>query len=527
MMRGRTGFTSFWPVPEECHKVVKVILSSCIVLFIMISRAFPGITFGDEIVIKESVTDGASSVAGCDIDNDGDMDVLCASYNDNTVGWFENLDGAGNFSRLRIITNDADSVVSAFACDLDNDGNMDVISAAAGDNTVAWYRNRDGLGTFSGEKVISTTCLNMNRVFAADIDGDNDKDVFYSPTWRGGKIGWFENTDGNGTFSDYQIMDSVNNASEVHLSDLDGDGDQDIIAYLPDSEKLVWYENLDGQGSFGPHTVIDTSWEGSRITSADIDGDGDNDVLFGDCCSIVLYRNMDGNGYFNGVGEAISGNLGLYHNYGIIAADADNDGDLDVFYGEVYYWGTIGWLENRNGFGSFDGYSTITSNVARLECFDVCDINGDNYVDVISATSSGDKIAWYGNRGGSWTSGEENDISDNVSWINSLYFSDINNDGFDDILTASGGDDKVLWFENNGGTGQLIQHTITNTLNNVDVAVAYDVDNDGDRDVLANYYSESGPVTGAELYWYRNTDGKGSFTGAADLRDFHYHFYNS
>ena len=36
----------------------------------------------------------------------------------------------------------------------------------------------------------------------------------------------------------------------VRTTDLDGDGDQDVLSTFRNSGKVVWYENLDGLGNF-------------------------------------------------------------------------------------------------------------------------------------------------------------------------------------------------------------------------------------------------------------------------------------
>ena len=43
-----------------------------------------------------------------------------------------------------IVTTTADLVSSAYAADLDNDGDMDVLSASRSDDTIAWYENVGG-----------------------------------------------------------------------------------------------------------------------------------------------------------------------------------------------------------------------------------------------------------------------------------------------------------------------------------------------------------------------------------------------
>jgi len=86
--------------------------------------------------------DGARSVFVADMDNDGDMDILSASEEDDTIAWYEN-DGDEDdpsWTAANIIT-DADGANSVFAADMDNDGDMDIVSASSNDDTIAWYEN--------------------------------------------------------------------------------------------------------------------------------------------------------------------------------------------------------------------------------------------------------------------------------------------------------------------------------------------------------------------------------------------------
>ena len=74
--------------------------------------------------------DGAQSVFVADIDNDGDMDIVSASYEDDAIAWYEN-DGAADpsFTAADINTG-ADAAYFVFVADMDNDGDMDIVSAS-------------------------------------------------------------------------------------------------------------------------------------------------------------------------------------------------------------------------------------------------------------------------------------------------------------------------------------------------------------------------------------------------------------
>ena len=94
----------------------------------------PG-TFGVRDAISTDV-DGAFSVFACDVDGDGDVDVLSASHSDDRIAWYEN-NGSGSFGAHTISTA-ADLARSVFACDVDGDGDVDVLSASSNDDRIAW-----------------------------------------------------------------------------------------------------------------------------------------------------------------------------------------------------------------------------------------------------------------------------------------------------------------------------------------------------------------------------------------------------
>merc|ERR1712086_658400 len=85
--------------------------------------------------------DGAWSVFAADMDGDGDMDIVSASYSDDTIAWYENDGNANPTWTAADIATSADRAVSVFAADMDGDGDMDIVSASVSDDTIAWYEN--------------------------------------------------------------------------------------------------------------------------------------------------------------------------------------------------------------------------------------------------------------------------------------------------------------------------------------------------------------------------------------------------
>lgn len=66
---------------------------------------------------------------------------------------------------------------TAFAVDIDNDRDLDVLSTSNG--RIAWYENTDGAGHFSDQPSITTEST-VDSFVAADVDGDGDPDVLVS-----------------------------------------------------------------------------------------------------------------------------------------------------------------------------------------------------------------------------------------------------------------------------------------------------------------------------------------------------------
>jgi len=463
-------------------------------------------TFGAQQVITAD-PNGASAVYCSDIDGDGDMDVLSALSNDNKIAWYENTDGNGTFGTQQVISINANGANSVYCADMDGDGDMDVLSASWNDDKIAWYENTDGNGTFGTQQVISINANGANSVYCADTDGDGDMDVL-SASWNDDKIAWYENTDGNGTFGTQQVISiNANGANSVYCGDIDGDGDMDVLSASEDDNKIAWYENTDGNGTFGTQQVISINANGATsVYCGDIDGDGDMDVLSAseDDNKIAWYENTDGNGTF-GTQQVLT--IAANTPESICSADIDGDGDMDVL-SASFHDDKIAWYENTDGSGTFGTQQSITTDANGAR--DVCcaDIDGDGDMDVLSASSTDDKIAWYENTDGNGSFGIQQVITTVADNARSVYSADLDGDGDMDVLSASEDDDKIAWYENTDGNGTFgVQQIISTTAYYALSVYSADLDSDGDMDVL----SASATEYEDKICWYENTDGNGTF----------------
>ncbi|MBK5212097.1 MAG: T9SS type A sorting domain-containing protein [Flavobacteriaceae bacterium] len=369
------------------------------ILFIFVfSHAYS--QFGSQQIISiEAET--ASGAYAADIDGDGDKDIITSCRSGNFhIAWFENLDGLGNFGIPNIIeTNLFDQSYSIYSADLDNDSDFDVITTAASADRVLWYENIDGLGSFGPQKVITGNADGAFSAIAADLDGDGDNDVISASNFSG--LAWYENLDGQGNFSTTKIIDNnITSSRSVVAADLDGDGDLDVVGNgnAPNTVRIFWYENLDGLGNFGPLRVIrDFSVYANVIFVADADGDGDMDVFSaspGDS-EVAWHENVDGLGNF-GPKNTITNTL--LNAWTVYAADLDNDNDIDVLATSAEtFGGEVVWFENLDGQGTFGPKMIITTDVEFPRRVYAADIDNDGDIDPISVSQNDDKIAWYEN----------------------------------------------------------------------------------------------------------------------------------
>jgi len=355
------------------------------------------------------------------------------------------------FGSQQIISTEANLARAVYAADLDGDGEMDVLSASEADDKVAWYKNiiDDGLGSFGPQQIITESLDAAIDVFATDIDGDGDMDVL-SAAKQDDRIVWFRNTDGMGNFSPQIIITNLTNgAISVFATDLDGDGDVDVLSASYNDNKIAWYENTDGLGSFGAQQIITNQAQSTRdVYAADLDGDGDMDVLAASTASdeILWFENTDGLGNF-GVEKIISSNSdGVLS---VFATDIDGDGDMDVLSAD-FGDDTVAWFENTNGQGNFGSKQIISTTVLFTKSVYAADLDNDGDMDVLSASSSNSEsvLYWYENINGFGIFGSEQVITTNVDGVRDIFTSDIDNDGDMDVLSASPGDDKIAWYEN-------------------------------------------------------------------------------
>jgi len=254
------------------------------------NREIPGMSLGGQPIVADYNNDGVMDFYITDPgvqDWDGFRDSYFLSQKDGT--WVESSET--HLSHPNFI-----SANNGTTGDIDNDGDMDVVYTEMNRyerGTSLWCLMNDGTGFLKKRKCGGADSFNIEL---ADLDGDGDLDALigghekeYSESYTNGFTGILWN-DGKGKFNKHNSTrlpmhkQKCSQIPEVSASDLDNDGDLDIVYSRIDESYsnpcIQIIENL-GNKKFKDHGVISLNEEGGHIFDIkfrDFDGDGDNDI---------------------------------------------------------------------------------------------------------------------------------------------------------------------------------------------------------------------------------------------------------
>ncbi|MCD4707289.1 MAG: VCBS repeat-containing protein, partial [Candidatus Sabulitectum sp.] len=187
--------------------------------------------------------DGASNATISDIDGDGDMDVAAAGWYEEKISWWENSDTSmGIYWTEHIIRENFDLALCVLSTDVDLDGDTDIVGGSYGSDGLIWLENADGSGTVWIEHTISQQFTSVISMQACDMDDDGDPDLLTAGFYMD-EFSWWENTDGAGlNWSKHIVDDSFTRVSAVAYGDFDGDADMDVAAGSLTRNDILWWD---------------------------------------------------------------------------------------------------------------------------------------------------------------------------------------------------------------------------------------------------------------------------------------------
>jgi hypothetical protein len=323
----------------------------------------------------------------------------------------------------------------------------------------------------------------MKRVHVVDLDGDGDSDlVGFTPTGNSkdfgvavllhGKPGRFERVD----------LPKVSGPDEVlGYGDMDADGDMDIV--VATSGELHWFPNEGGARTWGSPVVVPGASESRlhQLVVADFDGDGDGDIVAFDKDGNATPQLLSNDGTGAVFTSTALPQVGPGNRYlgSPVAEDFDGDGDIDLAH--VFNGGVA--IQVNNG-GSWEVREVWSGNCPdRFGALRGRDVDGDGDVDLAAIGEGG---AEFLENTGALTFAPVASAT-TVKNPSFVALGDLSGDGQADLAvsTYSSPSGTLGWLE--ASSGAFVDHP----LQGEDVLVqtstgvrAVDMDQDGDLDLL-------------------------------------------
>lgn len=528
-------------------------------------------------ILNGAIFDGHLGAA--DLNSDGLTDFYITGANGPVLA-IRNGPAASTYSLVQpVVTGTAFDTVAA---DFNLDGRVDLVSAQSQSPFgLIGHRNipKGNPGLVSAPATGSTTGP-VRRLAVIDANEDGRPDLI--GLLQNGDIVRFINTSsvaGNLSFAAQTLFSnpfgntSPSPAFDIAVADFDSDGHDDFAAVyagyvvargsgdgafntefsdstdrysavaaarLPASTsyKILFGLKTGGGEVFLPYAVASrsapffSSGTPRSIVVGDIDGDGRDDFAVLDIDGAVTWHKEDESGFF--VSRSVLAGDEAVNS--IALADSDHDGDLDLTTLRTEFFSPrdaadpdkaanepsvvaeparerargdsdsfFRILPNRSLHRRPDFYSTngiVTTGDAPVAAV-VADINNDGKDDIVSATFFDDTIAWsteenYDPAG--WT---KHVIINTVSPTRpdgpaSVAAADFDNDGDIDVVAAGIINGVVMWFENQAGGTIWVPHMIDQAAPGASCVAVADFDNNGRMDIAA------GLATAGQVRLYRN-----------------------
>ena len=302
-------------------------------------------------------------------------------------------------------------------------------------------------------------------------------------------------------FSEFQLKGGFEYSFGVSAVDLTGNGLTDLVASDTDVG-LYWFENK-GR-SFAHHIIHQRKDEWlERHAIADLNDDGRPEIVSVDNINgSLLWFGCDGeprdpdSWHHEYIAEGT-----LPGAYDVAVADFDGDGQLDVAASSWRKGNQFAWFEQRDGNWI---KHIIEESIHETRTMRTADFNGNGKPDLLGTAFMDNQVVWYENSGDPVNAGWAKHTIDTAPQPTHGNPADMDGDGTVDVVMALGMrevegaaadvDHQIVWYENQGDPAQCPwkKHIICSSFPGAFEAIAADLDNDGQQEVLATAYTRKG-----------------------------------
>ena len=444
-----------------------------------------------EHMSESASTTNVTGLAPADVDLDGDADLIVVSrsgQNNSNVTTWRNDGGPGLVYGTRYTVTNA-LCWTVRAADFNADGRADIVASDAGfAQLIVMFGT--GPGTFGAPLRLAAGSRGTG-VAVGDLDSDGDVDIA-TACFGTNAVDVFRN-DGSGIFPSRQSFPCDQQPGSVAIGDFTGDGLADLavgntyISAFPVSPGTVSLLRNTGDATFVTHATLtvpghsETSLNSKPhdIALSDIDADGDADLLVSskESNSLRVFRNAGAGAFVNtqtlGPLESIGGVADRF-----VCANLDNDPAPELAWCDSAARAVRVYDNDAGVFALSQSYAAGTQGPVAVAA---ADLTGDGLPELTLAGDSSSSFSTARNEGGL-----NFDAVIHITRSDSAYYqvlADFTGDGMTDLSSYSTFD-PVLRIAPGVGNERFGATQLTQMPSGGHI-LPRDIDADGDLDILS------------------------------------------